>query len=47
MLNPCETCDKSDKRPELLKCDKPCAKAKDCVECERLLIQVLQGKIKL
>lgn len=47
MDSPCKHCDKADMRPGILKCDKPCNRGKDYYECEKLLIQVLQGKVKL
>lgn len=46
MENPCRHCDKADDRKEtVLKCDKPCRQGKDWYECEKLVIEFLQGKI--
>lgn len=45
MDNPCKHCDKADVRNDILKCDKPCNKAKQWFECEELLIEILMGKM--
>ena len=48
MDKPCKHCDKADERKEtVLKCDKPCSQGKAWYECEKMLIEFLQGKIRI
>ena len=48
MDRPCEHCDKADDRKEtVLKCDKPCRQGKNWYECEKKIIEIFQGKLKI
>lgn len=48
MDNPCRHCNKADaNKHTIFKCDKPCKKAKDWYDCEKMLIDALSGKIRL
>ena len=47
MDNPCKYCDKADEKKwkhDLLKCDKPCNKAKQWKKCQEDLITIIGGK---
>lgn len=44
MNNPCEHCDKADKkRQEYFKCDNPCGQAKSCYENNKILLDAFRG----
>ena len=48
MDNPCKHCDKVDTRKETNpKCDKPCRRYKEWYKCEKMLIDILSGKIRI
>ena len=48
MDRPCNHCDKADDRKEtVLKCDKPCRQGKNWYECEKKIIEIFQGKLKI
>lgn len=48
MDHPCKHCDKADiERKTLEKCEKPCKQYKCWYECEKELIDILVGKVRL
>ena len=48
MDNPCKYCGKADDRKNtVLKCDKPCSQGKAWYECEKKLIDILSGRIRI
>ena len=48
MYHPCKHCDKADiERKTLGKCEKPCKQYKCWYECEKELIDILVGKVRL
>lgn len=44
MDNSCKHCDKADERADILICSKPCNRAKQWLNCETALIDILSGK---